>query len=198
MIDPSHSSQPKRLHVSNIPFRFRENDLRALFAEYGEVVDSEIIYNERGSKGFGFVTLATSEDADRARQHLHTRIIDGRKIEVNYATPKSGGRGGRGGGGGGPRRAGGSFNNYGHTYSPYHTQANYGQMYGYSSPQGYAMATAAPGDHVTWSQQPNYVYSFPQSSSTPSMTYSQGYSYTPQGWNQQYSNYPGPNYHSYQ
>ena len=59
----------------------------------------------------------------------------------------------------GPRRAGGSFNNYGHTYSPYHTQANYGQMYGYSSPQGYAMATAAPGDHVTWSQQPNYVYS---------------------------------------
>ena len=33
-------------------------------------------------QGFGFVTLATSEDADRARQHLHTRIIDGRKIEV--------------------------------------------------------------------------------------------------------------------
>ena len=32
VLDPSHTSQPKRLHVSNIPFRFRENDLRALFA----------------------------------------------------------------------------------------------------------------------------------------------------------------------
>lgn len=32
VMDPSHASQPKRLHVSNIPFRFRENDLRALFA----------------------------------------------------------------------------------------------------------------------------------------------------------------------
>ena len=32
VMDPSHSSQPKRLHVSNIPFRYRENDLRVLFA----------------------------------------------------------------------------------------------------------------------------------------------------------------------
>lgn len=40
----------KRLHVSNIPFRFRDSDLRALFEKYGQVVDAEIIFNERGSK----------------------------------------------------------------------------------------------------------------------------------------------------
>lgn len=41
---------PKRLHVSNIPFRFREPDLRHLFGDYGCILDVEIIFNERGSK----------------------------------------------------------------------------------------------------------------------------------------------------
>ncbi|VDP47266.1 unnamed protein product [Soboliphyme baturini] len=40
----------KRLHVSNIPFRFREPDLRAMFAKFGTVLAAEIIFNERGSK----------------------------------------------------------------------------------------------------------------------------------------------------
>ncbi|XP_055310850.1 RNA binding protein fox-1 homolog 2-like isoform X28 [Sitodiplosis mosellana] len=43
-------SQPKRLHVSNIPFRFRDPDLRAMFGQYGTILDVEIIFNERGSK----------------------------------------------------------------------------------------------------------------------------------------------------
>ncbi|XP_014212319.1 RNA binding protein fox-1 homolog 2 isoform X5 [Copidosoma floridanum] len=42
--------QPKRLHVSNIPFRFRDPDLRAMFGQYGQILDVEIIFNERGSK----------------------------------------------------------------------------------------------------------------------------------------------------
>ncbi|XP_044003827.1 RNA binding protein fox-1 homolog 2 isoform X5 [Aphidius gifuensis] len=42
--------QPKRLHVSNIPFRFRDPDLRAMFGQYGPILDVEIIFNERGSK----------------------------------------------------------------------------------------------------------------------------------------------------
>ncbi|XP_043469886.1 RNA binding protein fox-1 homolog 2 isoform X6 [Leptopilina heterotoma] len=42
--------QPKRLHVSNIPFRFRDPDLRAMFGQYGAILDVEIIFNERGSK----------------------------------------------------------------------------------------------------------------------------------------------------
>ncbi|RWS02188.1 RNA binding protein fox-1 2-like protein, partial [Dinothrombium tinctorium] len=104
-------NQPKRLHVSNIPFRFRDPDLRQLFGnmqnkkclsfsfqyvscflrslsllflysqQYGPILDVEIIFNERGSKGFGFVTFASSLDADRAREQLNGTVVEGRKIE---------------------------------------------------------------------------------------------------------------------
>ncbi|NWJ01468.1 RFOX3 protein, partial [Crypturellus undulatus] len=99
--------QPKRLHVSNIPFRFRDPDLRQMFGQFGKILDVEIIFNERGSKGFGFVTFETSADADRAREKLNGTIVEGRKIEVNNATarvmtnkkatnPYTNGKGGRG------------------------------------------------------------------------------------------------------
>ncbi|XP_037045087.1 RNA binding protein fox-1 homolog 2-like isoform X15 [Bradysia coprophila] len=87
---PSSDSknQPKRLHVSNIPFRFRDPDLRSMFGQYGTILDVEIIFNERGSKGFGFVTFANSSDAERARERLHGTVVEGRKIEVNNATAR--------------------------------------------------------------------------------------------------------------
>ncbi|XP_061892650.1 RNA binding protein fox-1 homolog 1 isoform X2 [Entelurus aequoreus] len=81
-------AQPKRLHVSNIPFRFRDPDLRQMFGQFGKVLDVEIIFNERGSKGFGFVTFEHSMDADRAREKLHGTVVEGRKIEVNNATAR--------------------------------------------------------------------------------------------------------------
>uniref|UniRef100_A0A0K8TFT0 RRM domain-containing protein n=1 Tax=Lygus hesperus TaxID=30085 RepID=A0A0K8TFT0_LYGHE len=81
-------AQAKRLHVSNIPFRFREPDLRAMFGQFGVILDVEIIFNERGSKGFGFVTFANSNDADTARERLHGTVVEGRKIEVNNATAR--------------------------------------------------------------------------------------------------------------
>ncbi|CAI2356707.1 unnamed protein product [Caenorhabditis sp. 36 PRJEB53466] len=89
--DPSTSSGPegpKRLHVSNIPFRFRDPDLKTMFEKFGPVSDVEIIFNERGSKGFGFVTMERPSDAERARQELHGSMIEGRKIEVNCATAR--------------------------------------------------------------------------------------------------------------
>ncbi|XP_072159181.1 RNA binding protein fox-1 homolog 2 isoform X6 [Bemisia tabaci] len=48
--DNASKNPPKRLHVSNIPFRFREPDLRSMFGQYGPILDVEIIFNERGSK----------------------------------------------------------------------------------------------------------------------------------------------------
>ncbi|XP_061829798.1 RNA binding protein fox-1 homolog 1 isoform X3 [Nerophis lumbriciformis] len=63
-------AQPKRLHVSNIPFRFRDPDLRQMFG------------------GFGFVTFEHIMDADRAREKLHGTVVEGRKIEVNNATAR--------------------------------------------------------------------------------------------------------------
>ncbi|XP_068630030.1 RNA binding protein fox-1 homolog 1-like isoform X3 [Battus philenor] len=88
VVPVSQASQPKRLHVSNIPFRFRDPDLRNMFGQYGTILDVEIIFNERGSKGFGFVTFANSGDAERARERLHGTVVEGRKIEVNNATAR--------------------------------------------------------------------------------------------------------------
>ncbi|XP_038129680.1 RNA binding protein fox-1 homolog 2-like isoform X2 [Cyprinodon tularosa] len=79
---------PKRLHVSNIPFRFRDPDLRQMFGQFGKILDVEIIFNERGSKGFGFVTFENSADAEKAREKLHGTQVEGRKIEVNNATAR--------------------------------------------------------------------------------------------------------------
>ena len=50
--------------------------------KFGSLLDVEIIFNERGSKGFGFVTFAKGSDADSARDELHGTIVEGRKIEV--------------------------------------------------------------------------------------------------------------------
>uniref|UniRef100_A0A665VT79 RNA binding protein fox-1 homolog 1-like n=1 Tax=Echeneis naucrates TaxID=173247 RepID=A0A665VT79_ECHNA len=84
----SGKAQPKRLHVSNIPFRFRDPDLRQMFGQFGKILDVEIIFNERGSKGFGFVTFESATEADRAREKLNGTIVEGRKIEVNNATAR--------------------------------------------------------------------------------------------------------------
>ncbi|XP_041088309.1 RNA binding protein fox-1 homolog 1-like isoform X1 [Polyodon spathula] len=86
--DDSSKPQPKRLHVSNIPFRFRDPDLRQMFGQFGKILDVEIIFNERGSKGFGFVTFESSLEADSARDKLNGTIVEGRKIEVNNATAR--------------------------------------------------------------------------------------------------------------
>ncbi|EDV28262.1 uncharacterized protein TRIADDRAFT_53710 [Trichoplax adhaerens] len=96
------ASNHRRLHVSNIPFRYRDGDLRNMFERFGNIEDVEIIFNERGSKGFGFVTFINPEDAKGAKEDIHGKSVDGRILEVNYATPKAfnapRGRGGRGGG----------------------------------------------------------------------------------------------------
>lgn len=87
--DPAEAKgTPKRLHVSNIPFRFRDPDLRQMFGQFGKILDVEIIFNERGSKGFGFVTFENSADAEKAREKLHGTLVEGRKIEVNNATAR--------------------------------------------------------------------------------------------------------------
>lgn len=87
----SHSNQvtTKRLHVSNIPFKMNSTDLEFLFRQFGNVTEAEIISNEKGSKGFGFVTFARSLDAERAKSYMHHTVINGRVIEVNDALPRN-------------------------------------------------------------------------------------------------------------
>lgn len=59
-----------------------------MFGQFGKILDVEIIFNERGSKGFGFVTFESATEADRAREKLNGTIVEGRKIEVNNATAR--------------------------------------------------------------------------------------------------------------
>ncbi|GMR58301.1 hypothetical protein PMAYCL1PPCAC_28496 [Pristionchus mayeri] len=76
----------KRLHVNNIPFKWREDDLIRLFGGYGTTKHVEVVMNERGSKGFGFVTFVDAAAADQAMSELDGRVLDGRTIKVNVAT----------------------------------------------------------------------------------------------------------------
>jgi len=78
-----------RLHVSNIPFTWSKEKLADVFGKYGTTFDVEVVYNERGSKGFGFVTFLTKKkDALEAKRRMDREIVDGRRLVVNFAKPK--------------------------------------------------------------------------------------------------------------
>ena len=59
-----------------------------LFGQFGNVQGAEILYNDRGSRGFGFVTMSRGRDADIALSQLNHSIVEGRVIQVGLATPK--------------------------------------------------------------------------------------------------------------
>ncbi len=52
---------------------------------YGDLVHAEIIFNSRGSKGFGFVTFSNEADALKAKVHVSGTFVDGRKVEVGLS-----------------------------------------------------------------------------------------------------------------
>ncbi len=97
----------KKLYVGNLSYSTQEEDLREAFSKIGEVVSATLITDQASgrSKGFGFVEMATEEDAAKAISTLNGTSFMDRTITVNEAKPKterSGGRGGdRGGYGGG-------------------------------------------------------------------------------------------------
>ncbi len=96
----------QRIYVGNLPFSAREDDVRQLFAQYGEVV-SVVLPTDRETgrpRGFGFVEMSPA-DAQKAIDGLNGKDMDGRALNVNQARereerPRGGGYGGGGGGGG--------------------------------------------------------------------------------------------------
>lgn len=95
----------KRLFVGNLSYGATEADLRDLFGEVGAVTDAKIVMDRDTGRprGFGFVEMASDDEARRAIAELNGRALDGRSINVNEAQERSGGGGG-GGGNGGRRR----------------------------------------------------------------------------------------------
>ena len=101
-----------KLFVGNLSFDITENDLQEAFAAHGTVVEANLMMDRTTGKprGFGFVTMSTPEEAQKAISALNGATVGGRALTVNIARPReerpSGGGGGRreyGGGGGGGR-----------------------------------------------------------------------------------------------
>ena len=101
-----------KLYVGNLSFRVTSDDLQAHFAQAGNVETAKVVEDrETGrSRGFGFVEMATPEDANTAIEQFNGQEYDGRNLVVNEARPREEGGGGRGGygGGRGGNRGGGS------------------------------------------------------------------------------------------
>ena len=81
----------KNIYVGNLPFQTNEEALRDLFARHGEVSKASLIadsYSGR-SRGFGFVEMPNDSEALAAIESLNGTDLDGRKIVVNEARPKT-------------------------------------------------------------------------------------------------------------
>ena len=94
-----------KLYVGGLPYSVTETQLEEVFAAHGTVESARVITDRMTgrSRGFGFVEMSTSEEAEEAIQKLNDTELEGRTLTVNEARPqqpRSEG-GGHGGGGGG-------------------------------------------------------------------------------------------------
>ena len=99
-----------KLFVGNLSFNTTENDLQDAFAAHGSVVEANLMMDRMTgrARGFGFVTMSTPEEAEKAIAAMNGAQMDGRALTVNIARPREDRpAGGGGGGGGGARRSGG-------------------------------------------------------------------------------------------
>lgn len=78
-----------KLFVGSLPWSITNDSLRELFSQYGEITDAVVIIdrNSGRSKGFGFVTFATEESAQKALE-MSGKEVEGRTIVVNVAKPR--------------------------------------------------------------------------------------------------------------
>src|SRR4030042_2497895 len=114
-----------KLYVGSLPYSVNDEILSQIFTPYGTVESAKVITDrETGlSKGFGFVEMASEEEANEAIKNLNGSGYEGRTLTVSMARPQAPreggggfrggpgggkGKGGRGGGGGGGGSGGGS------------------------------------------------------------------------------------------
>ena len=96
-----------KLFVGNLSFDTTENDLNDAFAAYGTVSETNLMMDRMTNRprGFGFVTMSSADEAQKAIEGMHGKELGGRALTVNIAKPReerpAGGGGGRRGGFGG-------------------------------------------------------------------------------------------------
>lgn len=86
----SEPPEDAKIFVGNLPYDVDSEQLAQLFQQAGVVEISEVIYNRETdqSRGFGFVTMSTVEEAEKAVEMLHQYELGGRFLTVNKAAPK--------------------------------------------------------------------------------------------------------------
>ena len=91
------------LYVGNLSYEATEEEVRQLFAEFGEVTSVNLITDRDTGRlrGFGFVEMSDASAAKAAIEGLNGKDVAGRALTVNEAQPKKSRGGGYGGGGGG-------------------------------------------------------------------------------------------------
>jgi len=100
---------PSKLYVGNLAYTVSNDDLQELFSKAGQVQSVAVIMDKFSgqSKGFGFVEMASADDAAKAIQQFNDTELKGRNIKVNEAKPREsnfgGGNRGRGDNRGGSR-----------------------------------------------------------------------------------------------
>jgi RNA recognition motif-containing protein len=98
-----------KLYVGGLPYSVTEGRLEEIFSQHGSVQSARVISDKftGNSRGFGFVEMATVEEAQKAIEALNGTQLEGRTLVVSEARPQEKRPGGGGGGGGGNRREGG-------------------------------------------------------------------------------------------
>ncbi|BFT94708.1 MAG: RNA-binding protein [Minisyncoccus archaeiphilus] len=79
----------KKLFVGNLPYSVTSEQLEETFSSIGTVISAAVIIDKfsKRSKGFGFVEMATEEEAANAKERLDQSELDGRRIFVSEARP---------------------------------------------------------------------------------------------------------------
>jgi RNA recognition motif-containing protein len=92
-----------KLYIGGLAYSTTSEGLREFFAQSGNVLSATVITDRFSgqSRGFGFVEMATAEDAQSAISQINGRELDGRRITVEISNPQAPRTGGGGAGGGG-------------------------------------------------------------------------------------------------
>jgi RNA recognition motif-containing protein len=104
----SANHMSNKLFVGNLSFKTTENELQDAFSAFGTVTEANLMMDRMTNRprGFGFVTMSSADEAQKAIEGMNGKEVDGRALTVNIARPREE-RPAGGGGGGGRREFGG-------------------------------------------------------------------------------------------
>jgi cold-inducible RNA-binding protein len=90
-----------KLYVGNLDYKVTENDLQDAFAAHGTVVEANLVTDRTTGqpRGFGFVTMSSPQEAQKAIEAMNGKDLGGRALTVNLARPREERSGGGYGGG---------------------------------------------------------------------------------------------------